>query len=50
MDPINQLYFYFIGISIISLDIDKAIGLAINKNVLIGTDIIIGFFKLFYNK
>ena len=43
---IGQLCFYFIGVSVEGLGINKVMGLAINRVVLIGTNIIIGFFGL----
>ena len=46
VNPINQSYFYFIGIFVIGLGISRAISLAINKTISIKIDITISFFGL----
>ena len=46
MNFLAWLGFRFIGIFIIGLGIDKAMGLAINQAISIETDFAIGFYKV----
>ena len=46
LDLTDQFYFCFIGVFIENLGINKAVGLAIDRAILIKTDIAINFSEL----
>lgn len=46
VDLISQPYFYFIKV-IVSLGISRVVDLTINKAIMMGIKIAIGFFRLF---
>ena len=46
VDLISQPCFYFIRVFVEGLGIGGAVGLAIGRIILIGTNVAIGFFKL----
>ena len=48
IDLTSQSYFYFIRISIIDviISLNRIISLAIGETILIGIDVVVGFFEL----